>query len=1347
MRIAFCLAAFFLSVLAALAAEDNDSNTRSRDATALRGNAIPDVVFIPTPPDVVTAMLDLAKVRKNDVLYDLGCGDGRIVVTAAKRYGCRAVGCDIDPLRIDDARKSVRRAGVEDRVSIEQKDLFSVDLRPATVVTLYLTPEYNEKLLPQLASLPTGARIVSHQFSMHGVVPDKVVRMRSKHDDRIHVLYLWTAPVKSSSSRSLRASDDNDYPRLGNDLGITDEVPEPWTPVSVDGQRVCIWGRTIEFALFPTPLKPVDPRMRQICMRVSSYQLLSVFCLFTAINTPLTADQPTARELIRRAGISRGICAMPNCGTGDLAVDIARQSDFLVHAFDADTANVDEAIKRADRAEFLGKNVQIERIDDGLLPYADNFVDLVVVDQPRGIRAAEVFRVVRPLGCTLVRSDTELTATLGQAGFDVEDVSDGWTLARKPGLDGADDWSHWCHGPDNNPVSNDAVIQAPYLTQWFGEPYYQAMPVVSTAAAGRVFIASGHIAHHDREIPTLNTLVARNGYNGCVLWQRSLPDGYLVHRSAFIATEDIFYMVDGDSVLALDPESGAELERIRIFEAKGTLTWMAKVGDVLYVLAGENEPPAEIVKVHASWRGWGWSNVDKNYSPQGKHQIRWGFGQTLAAYDLAQRKLLWKHEQSDIDSRGMGILGDRLFYYVPAARLACLDRHTGKTEWVNEAGDKLALIEQEARGLTGTPGFRTTSMLLATPVGLFIQGQKRANVVAFSVDDGRFLWSKKKFHNNPNMLYAHGRLFISGIENNGTVQVIDPKNGNSLEELNFWKGSCTRLTGSPEALYCRGEGLGRYDFAQKVYQAERTARPGCNDGAIPANGLLYVGPWLCDCNLSIHGQMVLGPAGKFEAHSQTLSDANRDNAPAQIEDIQAVDNLDWPAYRADNNRTGSSAAAVPAEAQVLWKNEPRTESALQSQAVTAGKLVFCAGESGFVRCLDADRGTEQWSFATGGPVIASPTVWEGRVFVGSGDGYVYSLAAKTGKLVWRFRVAPVERRIMVYGRLASTWPVNSGVLVHDGVAYAAAGLVYRDGTHVVALDAQSGKLRWHNGTAGEPINDRYELQAASALGTLAIGKNRLWLASGNVVAPVSFDLETGEAHVSPAQRVPEWNTVMAQKPEPAGRDIMVFGDRFVMHGGRLLYSGEGHVVSSAQVNFRLLDAQGRLHGPAFTPVRHCAVPPVWDDQLFVTPTSRYGDVVAWNTSDVEKRLIDAVALMGKMDKEIPGDSPQKWGQYNLIGKVFNAVERELRKKSLWPAIQDEVYSIALAKNAVVTAARDRNTAGPCFVAAHSRADGRVLWKVDLPTEPRLGGLAIDRDGRVLVALSDGSVVCVGRDDQ
>jgi len=1034
---------------------------------------------------------------------------------------------------------------------------------------------------------------------------------------------------------------------------------------------------------------------------------------------------------------------VPQCGRGETAIGIARASDLLVHAFDADRAKIDEAIVSAQKAEIPGGRVVFESLAGDPLPYADNLVDVVVLERPQGISAAEVFRVVRPRGAALVRCGAEFAASLGRAGFDVESTAEGWTLARKPPPTGMDDWSHWCHGPDNNPVSNDTVIQAPYLTQWFGGPYYHAMPLISTAAAGRVFIASGHIAHHDREIPTLNTLTARNGYNGRVLWQRRLPAGYLVHRSAFIATESAFYMVDGDAVLTLDPETGAQLERFRVPQTTGSLMWMAKLGDVLYVLCGEGEPPAEIMQVHATFRGWGWGHVDRNYSPKGRHQIRWGFGHTLAAYDLARRKTLWTHEREDIDSRGLGILGERLFYYQPGTRLACLDRRSGELQWVNEERQTLELIETEAQGLPGTPGFRTTAMLLATPVGLFVQGQKRANVAGFSIDDGRLLWSKKKHHNNPNLLYVKGKLLISGIERNGAVQVIDPKSGDAIENLQFHKGSCTRLTGSPEALYCRGEGLGRYDFQQKLYWSERSARPGCNDGAIPANGLLYVGPWLCDCNLSILGQMVLGPGGDFDAHGQVLSNANLQTAaPHSVEGTPAVDARDWPVYRGNSRRSASSAAAVPSAVRVLWQSGPRTRSALQTQSVVAGGSVFAAGEDGIVRCLDAADGDEKWGFATGGPVLASPTVWEGRVLVGSGDGYVYCLDAARGKLLWRFRVAPIERRIMVYGRIASTWPVNSGVTVRDGVAYAAAGIVFRDGTHVVALDARSGELRWHNGTAGRPINDRYELRAASALGAMAIGKGRLWLASGNVVAPASFDLATGEAHVVEAKRIPTWNTVMAQKPEPAGRDVMVFEDRFLLHGGRLLYSGTGQVVSSAQVNFRAIDAQGRLQGPAFTPVRHCAVAPAWDDELFVTPTSRYGDVVGWSVAQMDAKLAAALGRMTALDREIPGDSPQKWGQYNLIGQAFATVERELRSSSVWPTLREQVYALSVARNAVLITAKGHGTE-PCFVAAYAKSDGKRLWKVDLPAPPRLGALAVDRDGRVLVSLVDGSILCVG----
>ena len=113
-------------------------------------------------------MVEMAQIKKGDVVYDLGCGDGRIVVTAAKKYGVKAIGFDIDPERVKDSNENVKKNKVENLVTIEEKDIFELDLRPASVVTLYLLPELNVKLMPQLAKLKPGSRIVSHDFAMDG---------------------------------------------------------------------------------------------------------------------------------------------------------------------------------------------------------------------------------------------------------------------------------------------------------------------------------------------------------------------------------------------------------------------------------------------------------------------------------------------------------------------------------------------------------------------------------------------------------------------------------------------------------------------------------------------------------------------------------------------------------------------------------------------------------------------------------------------------------------------------------------------------------------------------------------------------------------------------------------------------------------------------------------------------------------------------------------------------------------------------------------------------------------------------------------------------------------------------
>jgi SAM-dependent methyltransferase len=157
----------------------------------------PDIHYVPTPPEIVDRMLELARIKKNDVLYDLGCGDGRIVIAAAKKYGIHAFGYDIDPVRISEARANAVRAGVEDLVTFEEKDIFTLDLTKASVVTLYLLPRLNVQLMGQLAKLKKGSRIISHDFDMRGqAIPSHTETIRPSGDDRDHSVFMWEIPWK-----------------------------------------------------------------------------------------------------------------------------------------------------------------------------------------------------------------------------------------------------------------------------------------------------------------------------------------------------------------------------------------------------------------------------------------------------------------------------------------------------------------------------------------------------------------------------------------------------------------------------------------------------------------------------------------------------------------------------------------------------------------------------------------------------------------------------------------------------------------------------------------------------------------------------------------------------------------------------------------------------------------------------------------------------------------------------------------------------------------------------------------------------------------------------------------------
>ena len=173
------------------------------DEPATKPRKRPDVGYHPTPQDVVEKMLDLAKVTKSDHVCDLGCGDGRFVVTAAKKYGCRATGYEIDPKLVAQGRARIQDEKLEELARIVDQDIFTVDTANVTVMMLFLLEDLNEKLVPRLQTMARGSRIVTHEFHIPGIKADQELTWVSKIDNSEHLLFVYTVPLKTVPQRSV----------------------------------------------------------------------------------------------------------------------------------------------------------------------------------------------------------------------------------------------------------------------------------------------------------------------------------------------------------------------------------------------------------------------------------------------------------------------------------------------------------------------------------------------------------------------------------------------------------------------------------------------------------------------------------------------------------------------------------------------------------------------------------------------------------------------------------------------------------------------------------------------------------------------------------------------------------------------------------------------------------------------------------------------------------------------------------------------------------------------------------------------------------------------------------------
>lgn len=1071
-----------------------------------------------------------------------------------------------------------------------------------------------------------------------------------------------------------------------------------------------------------------------------------------------------SKTLLSRAGISHGIASLPRCGDGQLALAIVRHSGMVVHALDANSKNTEALRILADAEGWLARRLYVEAGTAELLPYADNFVDMIIYSNMAdadlaGLPTKEIVRVLAPfrgvvfVGCPKPNvADGKLTKaaldvwakSLGLPDCKVWDDETGlWAMARKSALPGSESWTHRYHGADNNPASGDTTIKVPLLTQWMGLPMHEGWwGTAFVGGGGRIFTiwferATGLIAPEITE----HSLTARSVYNGSVLWERVLTGNvaldkkekilsnqptinYDAARCCMVADGSKLHLIDGDGVLTLDAETGAELGRINGPQAGGQIKWIALTDGILAILVGEPDTITFKEKVSMMFP----------IEPSGT---------LLAAYDVGTGHELWrKQAKSSIDERMLALNNGKLFAYAAATEAFCLELKTGKSLWSNSDPSLLAGVNTTGASSRTDNVFFPTRGIIATDKGIVLGMVWSSKVVVLSPETGAVQCD----------LPISGSHTLHGYVLDGTwwsdLGRMDMATGKRLGGDRLVSDSCGPSTATPNFQI---GGFGKIkDMSNGKLLTRSDLKSPCDLGAIVSDGIIVSTPSQCVCPMENCGYRALATTtqdiSKIPNASSRLMTGSTE-PPGAL----AITAADWPTYRANIARTGATTVNVtstmpherwrwsPAKpvkfdpSTLINLNRPRTTTNPQFAAtppVAAAGKIWIGNAEGVVCCLDAASGKPIWSFATAACLFAPPTLADGRIFAGSGDGWIYCLDATSGRELWRFRAAPLERKILWYGHLINTWPVLTGVIVHEGVAYAAAGHHIINGVYVYALDAASGRVLWEN-------RDSSQLDSASggngAAGTMAVGHGKLWL-TGSIDWPVSFDLKTGQLDPTPTRSL-GW--LQATR----GSEIGIFADRFILYGGKRLMSGyDERLGSSRGTGFAFVDLKDMNSKTSKVLVLpQTTLPLVWDADLIVGARDLNRHLSGWTSSKLTTYLDETIAQAKdsviKSGKPAPLDAPET--------KVADLVRMQA-----WEVPgHDDFSATTLTANAflaVQSGPQGKNALPTWKLVAFDRKNGALLWTVPLPCEPIFNGLCVDRDGQILVVLRDGGMLCYGK---
>ncbi len=776
----------------------------------------------------------------------------------------------------------------------------------------------------------------------------------------------------------------------------------------------------------------------------------AVFCLISVLflqgcsqGTP--ADQ--AQNILAKSGVKGGLIVHINCGDGVLTEALKANESYLVHGLDAKIENIQKARQYIASKGDYGA-VSVDQLTGNRLPYTDNLVNLIVSEDLGNIAMDEVMRVLVPNGVAMTKQAI------------------GWKVTVKPRSDGMDEWNQYLYSSTGNVVSKDEIVGPIKRYQWIGSPkwgrHHDTTASVSAmvSANGRIFYIIDEGPRESIQLPSENFLVARDAFNGTILWKRPIAEwqdhlfalksgpAYLPRRLVAVGNRVFVTLGINAPLSELDAATG---ETLRTFAKTDRTSEIIFSEDTLFLVVGRPEKSTERF---APKHTYVWDNADRARS-------EWAWGRQPArimAIDMDEGDVSW---EQTYPVAPLSLSADsKAVYFYDGSQMVCINRRNGQENWKSEA------IKSKAIDTAYAP-----RVVVHEDVVLFSSGVGR--MIALSAADGKKLWDARQEtsgHYSPEDIFVIDGLVWTGAtawtQQKGTYVGRDLHTGEVQSEfpcdanIYFFHQRCYPSKATEKYIIPSRTGIEFVDLKEEHWTVNHYTRGGCIYGIMPSNGLVYAPPHACACYMEakLNGLGALGPAYESELDLAATASENRlEKGPAY--DAEIADDAgteDWPTYRHDAKRSSYTTSRVASDVESQW--ELKLEGKLTSPVVAGNRVYVAKVNAHTIYAIDATTGDILWNYTVGGRVDSPPTIYQGRAIFGSADGYVYCLRAADGVLIWRFRAAPANRCIMAFEQLESMWPVHGSVLIQDDKVYCVAGrtMFLDGGMRLLQLNPRTG---------------------------------------------------------------------------------------------------------------------------------------------------------------------------------------------------------------------------------------------------------------------------------------------------